>query len=207
MGKTYSLREIVEFGYVDSMTESKYDRRTNAAKLLWVVFCIGWAILDIRSSQSESSVSQESRSLYNLYKNLVSSVEEMKGIDYFLVRNEWEVVNRHLVIRRLIWEDGTVQKDTQQSLPSIFQPNDTPMYSDFLKDENDEFEVMILLDLARLNHVSSQYVCDGLRQANINFDTIISTVSYLNNLSDKKYPLNKSQLKKIEEFVNKVEIK
>ncbi len=92
---THALREIVEFGDADA-SDDEYNSRSEAGKLLLLVFRIGLAILDQRVAQCSSSNSPEARSQAKLHEALASAVREMREIDDTLNRDEWLTAVRHL---------------------------------------------------------------------------------------------------------------
>lgn len=128
---THTLREIVEFGDADA-SDDEYHSRSEAGKLLLLVFRIGLAILDQRVAQCSSSGSPEARSQAKLHEALASAIREMREIDDTLNREEWIAAVRHLAIRRLIWEEQAPGSQKPGRFP-VFRLDDTPTFSGYLK--------------------------------------------------------------------------
>ncbi|WP_300488184.1 hypothetical protein [Methylobacter sp.] len=183
---TQPLREIVEFGDADDSESDKYQGSTEAGKLLWLVFCIGLAILDQRVSQCSSGASPQARDLAQLHEALASAVREMREIDYFLSRDQWLQAFQHLAVRRLIWEDRATKVEN-----AIFHDTDKPTFSDYLIDaKNDAMELLAILQITLNNESDHQLVQEKLNDASIDLAEVITTVKRLNTISDRKYPID-----------------
>lgn len=189
---TQFLREIVEFGDADDSESNKYKESTEASKLLWLVFCIGLAILDqLVGQRSESDPSQQ-RLLAKLHEALALAVREMREIDYFLSREQWLQAWQHLAVRRVLWEDKGQQAE-QNGGTSIFLFTDIPTFSDYLSAaKNDVIELLAILQMTLLNEVSPKIVIDKLHDAAINLDEAIATAERLNTIDPRRYPIEKS---------------
>ena len=189
---TQFLREIVEFGDTDDSESNKYKGSTEASKLLWLVFCIGLAILDqLVGQRSESDPSQQ-RLLAKLHEALALAVREMREIDYFLSREQWLQAWQHLAVRRVLWEDKGQQAE-QNGGTSIFLFTDIPTFSDYLSAaKNDAIELLAILQMTLLNEVSPKIVIDKLHDAAINLDEAIATAERLNTIDPRRYPIEKS---------------
>ena len=189
---TQFLREIVEFGDTDDSESNKYKGSTEASKLLWLVFCIGLAILDqLVGQRSESDPSQQ-RLLAKLHEALALAVREMREIDYFLSREQWLQAWQHLAVRRVLWEDKGQQAE-QNGGTSIFLFTDIPTFSDYLSAaKNDAIELLAILQMTLLNEVSPKIVIDKLHAAAINLDEAIATAERLNTIDPRRYPIEKS---------------
>jgi hypothetical protein len=194
---THALREIVEFGDPDA-SEDEYQSRTEAGKLLLFAFRVGLAIFDQRAAQCSSSTSPEARSQAKLHEALTLGVREMREIDITLSRDEWINADRHLAIRRLIWEER-VSGHRKQERPAIFSPGDTPAFSDYLgAAKGDVIELVGLLESALLNDPDIAKIQDALRSASIELSDILEIAKQLNHYNPRKYPINESQLKRIQ---------
>lgn len=186
---TQPLREIVEFGDADDSESDKYRGSTEAGKLLWLVFCIGLAILDQRVGQCPSGMSPQARDLAKLYEALASAVREMREIDYFLSREQWLQAIQHLAVRRLIWEDRATEMEN-----AIFHDTDKPTFSDYLIDaKNDAIELLAILQITLNNESNHQLIQEKLNDASIELAEVIATVKQLNTISERKYPIDVAQ--------------
>ena len=191
---TQFLREIVEFGDADDSESDKYQGSTEASKLLWLVVCIGLAILDQLVGQCSESDPSQPRLLAKLHEALALAVREMREIDYFLSREQWLQAWQHLAVRRVIWEDKGQQAEQNGGI-SIFLFTDKPTFSDYLSAaKNDAIELLAILQMTLLNEVSRQIVMDKLHDAAINLDEVIATAERLNIVSPRRSPIDKVYL-------------
>jgi hypothetical protein len=194
---THPLREIVEFGDADT-SDDEYHSRSEAGKLLLLVFRIGLAILDQRISQCSSSDSPEARSQAKLHEALAAAIREMREIDDTLNREEWIVAVRHLAIRRLIWEEKAAGSRKPGHFP-IFRPMDTPTFSDYLvAAKNDVIELLAVLQSALLNDPDIPWLQNELHTASVNLPDVLGMVRRLNQYSPRRYPIDETQLKGID---------
>jgi hypothetical protein len=190
---TQPLREIVEFGDADDSEMDKYKGSSEAGELLWLVFCMGLAILDQRVSQCTESNSPQARLQAKLYEALALAVWEMREIDYFLSREKWMQAVQHLAVRRLIWEDRGDNK------VKVFLSEDNPTFNDYLSAaKNDVMELLTVLQMAQINESDHLIVRDKLDAASINLTEVIKTAKRLNTISTRKYPINEAQLQEIQ---------
>ena len=197
---TQTLREIVEFGDIDVSGADEYQSRGEASGLLLLVVCIGLSILDQHASQCQTGGTPQARALAKLHGALALAVREMQDIDDTLNREQWLQVVRHLAVRRLIWEDRTTVVRRNGVFP-IFLPEDKPTFSDYLSAaKSDEMELLAVLQMTLLNESDRKIVQDKLHAASIDLVAVIENVKRLNAISDRKYPIDDSQLRAISEI-------
>ncbi|WP_413437134.1 hypothetical protein ACFDAU_11985 [Sulfuriferula sp. GW1] len=196
---THTLREIVEFGDADA-SDDEYHSRSEAGKLLLLVFRIGLAILDQRVAQCLSSDSHEARSQAKLFEALASALREMREIDDTLNRDEWLAAVRHLAIRRFIWEAQAPESQKQGRYP-VFRPEDTPTFSGYLKAaKSDAIELLAVLQSVLMNDPDTSRLQNELHAASINLSDVLGTVRRLNQYDPRRYPIDEIQLQRIEGF-------
>jgi hypothetical protein len=194
---THTLREIVEFGDAD-VSDDEYHSRSEAGKLLLLVFRIGLAILDQRIAQCSSSDSLEARSQAKLHKALASAMLEMREIDDTLNRDEWLDAVRHLAIRRLIWEEQSPESQRPGRFP-VFRLEDTPTFSDYLKAaKSDVIELLAVLQSVLLNDPEIPRLQNELKTASVNLSDVLGMVRRLNQYNPNKYPIDERQLQRLE---------
>ncbi|MDP1664169.1 MAG: hypothetical protein Q8L79_03505 [Methylobacter sp.] len=194
---THTLREIVEFGDADASND-EYHSRSEAGKLLLLVFRIGLAILDQRIAQCSSSDSLEARSQAKLHEALASAMLEMREIDDTLNRDEWLDAVRHLAIRRLIWEEQSPENQRPGRFP-VFRLEDTPTFSDYLKAaKSDAIELLAVLQSVLLNDPEIPRLQNELKTASVNLSDVLGMVRRLNQYNPNKYPIDEKQLQRLE---------
>ena len=148
---TQTLREIVEFGDADALGSDEYEARAEAGKLLFLVFCIGLAILDQRASQCLAEDSPQVRGLARLHEALALGVREMREIDDTLNTEKWLEAVQHLAVRRLLWEDRGNEVGNDRRFP-ICLLEDKPTFGDYLSAaRNDVMELLAILRSTLLN--------------------------------------------------------
>ncbi len=191
-----TLREIVEFGDSD-VTSDKYSSRSEAGRLLLLLFRIGLAIFDQGAFQCSSSSSPEAESLVDLYKALVSAAHEMREIDSTLNRDEWLSVVQHLTVRRMIWEQ--ISGDEGKSLNFlVFKPDDTPTVVDLLTEaKGNVIELVATLQSLLLNDLDVPRLKAALNSASISLVDIVRSIRRLNQFHPRKYPIDEYQLQKL----------
>lgn len=193
---TQSLREIVEFGDTDASGD-EYQSRAEAGKLLMLVFCLGLAVLDQRASQCLAGNSAQTRDLARLHEALALAVREMREIDDTLNREQWLQAIRHLAVRRLIWEHRATEVEKNGRF-SVFSSADKPTFSDYLSAAKDDvMELLAVVQMTLLNEADRNIVQDKLHVASIDLSKVIATAKRLNDVSDRKYPINEAQLREI----------
>ena len=196
---THTLREIVEFGDADA-SDDEYHSRSEAGKLLLLLFRIGLAILDQRVAQCSSSDSLEARSQAKLHEALASAMLEMREIDDTLNRDEWLDVVRHLATRRLIWEEQSPESQRAGRFP-VFRLEDTPTFSDYLKAaKSDTIELLAVLQSVLLNNPDIPRLQKGLNTASVNLSDVLGMVRRLNQYDSRRYPIDENQLQRLEDL-------
>ena len=190
-----ALREIVEFGDSDSV-EDEYSSRSEAGRLLLLLFSIGLAIFDQISAHSPNNNSPEARSLVNLFKALNSATSEMREIDSTLNHDKWLAAFQHLVIRRMIWE-STSNNESASTNFQVFKADDKPTISDILIEANgDVIEMVAILQSLLLNAPDSRLAAE-LSSASIDVSDIVQSIRGLNGYHSRKYPIDEAQLQKL----------
>jgi len=191
-----TLREIVEFGDSDA-TPDEYSSRSDAGRLLLLLFRIGLAIFDQGAAQCSSSRSPEAESLVDLYKALASATCEMREIDSTLNHDEWLSVVQHLTVRRMIWE----QPSSGESEPGnfqVFKPDDTPTVGDLLTEaKGNVIELVAILQSLLLNSPNVSRLKANLNSASISLSDIVRSIRRLNQFHPRKYPIDEDQLQKL----------
>lgn len=199
-----TLREIVEFGDVDADTQStEYQSRSEAGRLVLLAFRIGLAILDQRASGCKSSYTPQSRSQAKLHTALATAVKEMREIDDTLKREEWALMDRHLAIRRFIWEKPD-SVDANMNGIAIFQSSDEPTFSQYLiAAKSDVTELLPLIQSTYLNDSDISRLNLELRSSSIDLFGAVAEMRRLNQYSARRYPVDEGQLQKLSEaFTN-----
>lgn len=197
--KTITLREIVEFGDSD-VSSSEYGARSDAGQLLFLLFCIGLSIFDQGVARCSSSRSSEVDSMVNLYKELTSVLREMREIDSTLNHDKWLLAFQHLAVRRMIWQK--LIDDEHESVNfHIFKPSDTPTLIDLLCEvKGDLIEFVATLQSVLLNGPNLSKLKEDLNLAMISLPDITNSIRRLSKFHPKKYPIDESQIKKLEEI-------
>jgi hypothetical protein len=189
------LREIVEFGDSDSV-EDDYSSRSEAGRLLLLLFNIGLAIIDQNSVRTFDNNSPEARSLASLFKYLNSANREMREIDSTLNHDKWLVIVRHLAVRRMIWESSSTAKSATKNC-QVFRVDDTPTISEILIEASgDVIELVAILQSLMLN-ASDFRVKAALNAASIDLSDILQSLMTLNEYHTNKYPVDMAQLQKL----------
>ncbi|THK42608.1 hypothetical protein E8Q33_03515 [Methylophaga sp. SB9B] len=197
---TITLREIVEFGDADTV-EDEYSSRSEAGRLLFLLFRIGLAIFDQGAAHSSDKNSPKARSLAGLFKTLNSACNEMREIDSTLNYDEWLLAAQHLVIRRIIWEDSSVGETASMSF-NVFKSNDRPTISEILSEEKgNTIELVAILQSLLLNSSDMSRVKAGLHSASIDVSSVVLSHRRLNEYHPGKYPIDEAQLQKLEALV------
>ncbi len=193
-----ALREIVEFGDSDAI-EDEYSSRSEAGRLLLLLFRIGLAILDQGAARSSDNNSPEARSLANLFKALNFATYEMREIDSTLNHDEWLSAVQHLAVRRMIWEypgNETASKNFQ-----VFKADDTPIVSDILSEaKGNVTELVAILQSLLLNSPDVSRLKANLHTASIDLLDIVHSIRRLNQYHPRKYPIDEALLQKLEAY-------
>ncbi|HML80622.1 MAG TPA: hypothetical protein PKE37_02500 [Thiomonas arsenitoxydans] len=194
-----TLREIVEFGDSDA-TSDEYSSRSEAGRLLLLLFRIGLAIFDQGASQCSSNSSPEAESLVDLYKALISAAHEMREIDSTLNHDEWLSVVQHLAVRRMIWEQ--ISGDESKSVNFIiFKPDDTPTVVDLLVEaKGNVIELVAILQSLLLNGPDVSRLKADLNSASISLADIVRSIRRLNQFHSRRYPIDQAQLQTLDDF-------
>jgi hypothetical protein len=190
-----ALREIVEFGDADAV-EDEYMSRSEAGRLLLLLFSIGLAIFDQSAAHCSSDSSPEARSLVSLFKALSFAVCEMREVDSTLNHDRWLSAANHLAIRRMIWDNSHRREDTSGSF-QVFNASDTPTITDILADaKSNVVDLVSLLQSLLLNSdASSLKAC--LESVSIDLSYVVRSVRKLNEYHPRMYPIDEAQLQKL----------
>ncbi len=189
------LREIVEFGDSDSVND-EYGSRSEAGRLLLLLFNIGLAIFDQISARCSDSNSLEARSLVSLFKSLSSANKEMREIDSTLNHDQWLVIVQHLAVRRMIWEPSSTEENTTINF-QVFRVDDTPTISEILTEATGNvIELVAILQSLMLNAPDFR-VKAALNEASIDVSYILQSIRTLNKYHTSKYPVDEAQLQKL----------
>lgn len=193
-----TLREIVEFGDSDVL-EDEYSSRSEAGRLLLLLFRIGLAIFDQGAARSSDNNSPEARSLASLFKALNLATSEMREIDSTLSHDEWLNVTQHLAVRRLIWEYPSSGNETASMNFQVFKADDTPTIFDILSEaKGNVIELTAILQSLLLNSQDDSRLKAHLNSASIDLSNIVHSIRSLNQCHPRKYPINEAQLQKLE---------
>ncbi|MDP1869992.1 MAG: hypothetical protein Q8K61_00035 [Gallionella sp.] len=194
-----TLREIVEFGDADA-TSDEYSSRSEAGRLLLLLFRIGLAIFDQDAARCDSSDSPEAESLVDLYKALFSAAREMREIDSTLNHDEWLLVIQHLTVRRMIWEQSS-GNDSESMNFHVFKASEAPTMSDLLAEaKGNVFELVAILQSLMLNSQDVSRLRIELNTASIDLPAIVRLIRRLNKYHPRKYPVDEAQLQKLEAY-------
>lgn len=193
------LREIVEFGDADAI-EDEYRSRSEAGRLLLLLFRIGLAIFDQGATQCSDNNSPEARSLAKLFKAMHLATNEMLEIDITLNRDEWLSAIHHLAVRRMIWQQSSGHETATINF-QVFQANDFPGVSDILSEaKNNVVELVPILQSLMLNTRDTSKLKAACSNASINLVDIVQPMKRLNRYHSRKYPIDNEQLRKLEIF-------
>jgi hypothetical protein len=196
-----TLREIVEYGDSDATTD-EYSSRSEAGRLLLLLFRIGLAIFDQGASRCSSSCSPEAGQLVKLYKALGSASREMSEIDSTLNNDEWLSVAQHLTVRRMIWEHLTGNESESRKF-QVFQPDASPTVIDLLTEaKGDVVELVAILQTLLLNSSEISRLMIDLNSASISLPDIVRSIRRLNQFHPRKYPIDDGQMQKLEELIS-----
>lgn len=194
-----TLREIVEFGDSDA-TEDEYSSRSEAGRLLLLLFRIGLAIFDQGAARSSDNNSPEARSLASLFNALYSATHEMREIDSTLNHDEWFSVVQHLVVRRMIWGNISGSESSSENF-KVFKVGDTPTVSDILAQaKGDVVELVSILQSLLLNSPDASKLKADLHSASIDLPNTVYWIRSLNQCHPRKYPIDEAQLHKLEAY-------
>lgn len=192
-----TLREIVEFGDSDA-TMDEYSSRSEAGRLLLLLFRIGLAIFDQGAARCSSSRSPEVEPLVDLYKALTSATREMREVDSTLNHDEWLSVVQHLTVRRVIWEHPAGDESESGNF-QVFKPDDTPTVVELLKEaKSNVIELVAILQSLLLNGPEISRLKADLNSALICLPDIVRSIRRLNQFHPRKYPIDENQLEKLE---------
>lgn len=191
-----ALREIVEFGDSDAV-EDEYSSRSDAGRLLLLLFRIGLAIFDQGAARSSDNNSPAARSLASLFKELSFATCEMREIDSTLNHDEWLSVVQHLAVRRMIWENPSGNESASGNF-QVFKANDAPTVSDILADaKGNVIELVGILQSLSLNSPDASRLKAYLNLASIDLSNIVHSIRTLNQYHPRKYPIDEAQLQKL----------
>jgi hypothetical protein len=191
-----ALREIVEFGDADA-TEDEYSSRSEAGRLLLLLFRIGLAIFDQGAGRTSINKSPEVRPLVSLFNALNSATHNMREIDRTLNRDEWLLAIQHLAVRRMIWEISSGNESTHRSC-QVFESEDSPTVFDILaKAKGDVVELVVILQSLLLNNPDASKLKAYLHSASIDLSDIVHSIRILNQYHPRKYPIDEAQLQKL----------
>lgn len=192
-----TLREIVEFGDSDA-TSDEYSSRSEAGRLLLLLFRIGLAIFDQGAAKCSSSNSSEAESLVNLYRALVAAMHEMREIDSTLNHDEWLSVVQHLTVRRMIWEFASGSDSASRNF-QVFKTDVAPTVADLLTEaKGNVIELVASLQSLLLNSSDVSKLKAALNTASIDLSDIVRSIRHLNKCHPHKYPIDEVQLQELE---------
>lgn len=191
------LRELAEFG-----TESdNYENRSKASELLFFLWQVGFALFDLKAQHSSAADSDLARDLASLFQHLHTSSQEMIVIVDTLNHEKWQLMPELLAVRRLLWEENA--KTNNQGYV-IFNKDDQPRFSDYLKSQkHQELEIIQLLNAALRNNIMPSNIKKQIEVAGISIKQVIDKAKRLNQISGKHYPLNKTMLSSLHQFIEK----
>ncbi|VVE55957.1 hypothetical protein PCO31111_05080 [Pandoraea communis] len=195
-----TLREIVEFGDSDATTD-EYSSRSEAGRLLLLLFRIGLAIFDQGAAQCSSSRSPEAEPLIDLYKALTLASREMSEIDSTLNHDEWLSVVQHLTVRRMIWEQLAGNESESRNF-QVFQPDASPTVVNLLTEaKGNVVELVAILQTLLLNSSEFSRLMTDLNSASISLPDIVRSIRRLNQFHPRKYPIDDGQMQKLENLI------
>ncbi len=192
-----TLREIVEFGDADE-TENEYSSRSEAGRLLLLLFRIGLAIFDQGAARSSNNNSPGAISLASLFNALHSAVHEMREIDSTLTYDEWFSMVQHLAVRRVIWESPSGNEHASGKF-QVFKASDAPTLPDILADaKGNVVELVGILQSLLFNNPDVSRLKADLDSASLDLSNIVHLIRNLNQCHPRKYPIAEGQLQKLE---------
>lgn len=195
-----TLREVVEFGDADASSD-EYSSRSEAGKLLLLLFRIGLAIFDQGAAKCSNSNTPEAESLVELYRALVLADCEMREIDSMLSHDEWLSVFQHLTVRRMIWEQSS-DNDRTSSNFQVFKAAVAPTVADLLAEaKGNVIELIAILQSLLLNSTSVSRLKADINTALIDLPDIVHLIRRLNQYHPRKYPVDETQLQKLQTLI------
>lgn len=202
--RSQTLREVIEFGDADAR-DDEYQSRSEAGRLMLLVFRIGLAILDQCAYQCTNSDLPQARALAKLHTALAAAIREMREIDSTLNRDGWIAMERHLIVRRFIWEEEGAGNGDPNAV-SIFHSHDAPTLKDYLMaTKSDTPELLSLIQSIHLNTSSISRLHLELRSAAIDIFDVIETVRKLNHYNARRYPVDEGQLRNLTQIFASLE--
>ena len=191
-----TLREIVEFGDSDASSD-EYSSRTEAGRLLFLLFCIGLAIFDQGAVKCSNCGSPEAEALVDLYRALASATREMREIDSTLNHDEWLSVAQHLTVRRMIWEQSS-DNDSESRSFQVFKADVAPAVADFLAEaKGNVIGLVAILQSLLLNSTDVSRLKADINTALTDLPDIVHSIRRLNQYHPRKYPIDEAQLQKL----------
>jgi hypothetical protein len=122
-----TLREIVEFGDADA-TNDEYSSRSEAGRLLLLLFRIGLAIFDQGAARCSANNWPEARDLASLFNALNFATREMREIDSTLNHDAWFSLVQHLAVRRIFGSAPLTTKVHQGMYSRLTMPRPFPTF-------------------------------------------------------------------------------
>ncbi len=183
-----SIKDIVEFGYPDGNSKSKYDDSTTAHRILLSFLYFGIGILDFLKGDN-NDISRRSGNF--LYTSLFEAVNEMREINYFIDRDGIDSLFNQIMMRRIIW-NGLVETN------SFFTESSSPTIKDTIgRISNDIVDVWRLIQIFNQNNIEPIRVAQILKEASIDLDELDSQMQTLNSLDKSRYPYDDTLVRKI----------
>lgn len=185
------LREIVEFGDAGA-AENEYSNRSEAGRLLLLLYRIGLAMLDQKFGQISTANTDEARLLAIHFGELSASIYEMAEIENTLNRQEWETAILHLATRRFMWEQPLVPVEGGGAM---FLKEDRPSAADFLdRARRNPAELLQILLSVAMNSPDTNRLTQVIKEASLDLPAIIESMRCLNKFDVRRYPLDEDRL-------------
>lgn len=185
---TRLLREIVEYGDFQDSRVDRYKGSTEAIRLVFLAFDIGLAILDQIAQRYIDNKEISKNEIIQLYRALLTSVNEMREVNYFIDIEKWENASLSLIVRRLHWESGVGDI-------AIFDLQDKPSFSDLVKQST--YDVVFFGRVIENTLIYQGELIDRIDLPKQKIIEIINDIELIKSANDNKFRVNQ---KTIDEF-------
>lgn len=197
----YGLREVLEFGSTD-VGERDYSDRSDASRLLLMLACVGVAALDQAAARLSSSHTVHRWDVAHLNEALGTAVLSILHIDDTIYREKWQQLLLNLALRRALWDErfGSPRSN------GVLSIDDKPSLQEYLGNLRHEPTGLIALLCSCIRHeVSVDALRSALQAASIDLPAVVGMLERLNEVNDRRYPLNGEALRKIKPLLRPVQ--
>lgn len=195
---SYFMREIAEFGSNDNKSD-KYSDRHDAGSLMLILCSTGIAAFDNLADIGCNGNQVASHDAIRLFEYLTSATMEMMAVDDTLNAPLWKNLYLHLCLRRLIWDKLIIKRSERDLFSSSIKLNLGNILNYY---KTNPMDLCQFLSSCLLNGIPSEILKNAVATADINLQTVLDKLYYLNSLSERKFPLNKNLVQDIEGLIS-----